>query len=284
MNIIGLGQAGCNIAECFKQYSQYKIFKIDTGLEKSKGVYALEHQNNPEAYENKFPNLGRTSLKGVKGQTLFITSCGFVSGASLRLLEQLYVRNGCNISVLYIKPDINNLSKEKALQENLMFNVFQEYARSGLFERLYIADNTKMADIVGDVPVREYFNQINQLMSSTVHMINVFDKSEAIMSTLFEPTITARISTLGLVDYESGEEKMFFDLDMSREKRYYYAIPEEILNSDGGLVKKVKKQVKNNVEHDKMRTSYAIYSTNYETPYVYCISNSTLIQKDEKNA
>ena len=110
-------------------------------------------------------------------------------------------------------------------------------------------------------------------------MINVFENSKAVMNTLFKPTTTARISTFGLVDYESGEEKTFFDLDMSREKRYYYAIPEEILSSDGGLVKKIKKQVKNNVEHDKMRNSYAIYSTDYETPYVYCISNSTLIQK-----
>ena len=277
MNIIGLGQAGCNIAECFKQYSQYKVFKIDTGLEKSKGVYAMEHQSSPEAYEDKFPNLRRTLLKGVKGQTLFITSCGLVSGASLRLLEQ--IKNSCEISVIYIKPDTDNLSKEKILQENLIHNVFQEYARSAIFKRLYLIDNVKMADIVGDVPVREYFNHINQLISATIHMINVFDKSEAVMSTLSEPTETARISTLGLVDYESGEEKMFFDLDMSREKRYYYAIPEEVLNSDGALVKKVKKQVKNNVEHDKMRTSYAIYSTNYETPYVYYISNSTLIQK-----
>ena len=119
MNIIGLGQAGCNIAEYFKQYSQYKVFKIDTGLEKSKGVYALEHQSIPDVYENKFPNLKQTLLKGVKGQTLFITSCGFVSGASLRLLEQ--INNKCDISVLYIKPDIDNLSKEKAFQNNMLF-------------------------------------------------------------------------------------------------------------------------------------------------------------------
>jgi hypothetical protein len=213
----------------------------------------------------------------VKGQTLFITSCGFVSGASLRLLEQ--INNKCDISVLYIRPDIDNLSKEKIFQNNMLFNVFQEYARSGVFERFYIVENLKVADIIGDVPVREYFNQINQVISTTIHMINVFENSKAVMNTLFDPTATARISTFGLVDYESGEEKTFFDLDMPREKRYYYAIPEEILSSDGGLVKKIKKQVKNNVEHDKMRNSYAIYSTNYETPYVYYISNSTLIQK-----
>jgi len=282
MNIIGLGQAGCNIAEYFKQYPQYKVCKIDVGLKNFENEYALEYQASPEAYESKFPNLKQTLLKGMSGPTLFITSCGFISGASLRLLEQ--IQNTCEVSVLYIKPDNNNLSKEKTFQENLVFNVFQEYARSGLLERLYIVDNTKVSEIVGETPVREYYNQINKTICSTIHMINVFENSESAMSTLFEPTLTARISTFGLVDFETGEENMFFDLDMSREKRYYYAIPEKILSSDGTLVKKIKKQVKNGLEHDKMRNSYAVYSTNYETLYVYCVSNSTLIQKNEKNA
>ena len=282
MNIIGLGQAGCRIAECFRQYSQYKVIKIDTGLKKAKGVYALEHQKKPEDYENKFPNLKRTLLKGVNGQTLFITSCGFISGASLRLLEQLKTK--CQISALYIKPDPANLSKEKLLQNNLVFNVLQEYARSGLLERLYIVDNIKMSEVVGDVPVREYYNKINELISSTLHMINVFDNSESAMSTFSKPIDVARISTLGLVDYETEEEKMFFDLDMPREKRYYYAIPEDVLESDGTLVKKIKKQVKNNVGHDIMRSSYQIHSTGYDKSYVYFVSNSSFIQKNEKNA
>ena len=30
--IFGLGKAGCNIADCFKQYSQYEVHKIDAGI------------------------------------------------------------------------------------------------------------------------------------------------------------------------------------------------------------------------------------------------------------
>jgi cell division GTPase FtsZ len=29
MNVIGLGQAGCNIADMLSEYPQYKIYKID---------------------------------------------------------------------------------------------------------------------------------------------------------------------------------------------------------------------------------------------------------------
>ena len=242
MNIIGLGEAGCNIAECFKIYPQYNIYKIDTGLKKAKGVYALKHQDNSEAYEKTIPSLHRTFLKGVMHDILFITSCGNVSGASLQLLNQLHKKN-CKISVLYIKPDESSLSKEKKLQNNLMFNVFQEYARSAMFERLYLVDNLKMSEIVGDVPVREYFNQINQTIASTMHMVNVFDNPKSVMDTFAKPVETARISTFGLVEYDKGEEKMFFDLDMSREKRYYYAVPEKTLDSDGTLIKNIKKHV-----------------------------------------
>ena len=145
----------------------------------------MEHQDKPEDYENKFPNLKRALLKGVNGQTLLITSCGFVSGASLRLLEQL--KDKCQISALYIKPDGASLSKEKSLQDNLVFNVMQEYARSGILERLYIVDNVKLSDIAGDTTVREYYNKINELISSTLHMINVFENSKAVMSTFSSP-------------------------------------------------------------------------------------------------
>jgi hypothetical protein len=281
MNIIGLGKAGCNIAEQFERYTQYKVYKIDAGLKKSKNVYGLKKQKSPEAYEKAFPNLKNTFFKGLSGETLFITSCGFISGASLRLLEQ--IKNNCKMNILYVKPDISLLSQTKLLQENLIFNVLQEYTRSGVFEKLYIVENLKVADIVGDIPVREYFNQINQLIGSTIHMINVFSRSESVMDTFSDLVPTARISTFGLVDYETGEEKKFFDLEMARGKRYYYAIPESIVESDGSLVKKIKKQIKKNLEHDKMKNSYAIYTTDYEQPYVYCVTNSTLIQKNEKS-
>ena len=282
MNVIGLGQAGCNIAEKFKEHPQYKVFKIDAKLKKAKGVYALKHQDTPELYEAKFPSLRKTFLKEVIGDVLFITSCGAVSGASLRLLEQL--KDKCNISILYIKPDTNILSRDKSLQNNLLFNVFQEMARSALFERVYLIDNPKVADIIGDIPIAEYYDQINRLIVSAIHMINVFNNSEPMMDTSSEPIPTARISTIGIVDMGSEEENLFFDLDMSREKRYYYAIPKEKIESDGKLIKKIKKQVKNNLEHDKMKNSYAIYSTTYEDVYIYCIANSTLVQKNKKIA
>ena len=51
--IVGLGKAGCAIADKFAQYPQYKVFKIDSeGLDsKSKNNYVLTKQGSPEDYE-----------------------------------------------------------------------------------------------------------------------------------------------------------------------------------------------------------------------------------------
>ena len=212
--IIGLGSAGCNIADAFSQYPQYKIYKIDAGLEEAKNCYSLPTLNSPEEYERKCPSL-KKFFRYVKGDILFITSCGYVSAASLRILEHL--RNKCAINILYIKPDPALLPETKSLNHNVLFGVLQEYARSGIFNRTYLIDNSRLSDIIGDVPLREHYNRINQLISSTIHMINVFNNSESEVKTFGEITAPAKISTFSLVSYDDGEEKVFFDLDIPRD-------------------------------------------------------------------
>ena len=83
-----------------------------------------------------------------------------------------------------------------------------------------------------------------------------------------------------LFDAKKNEEKMFFSLDFPREKRYYYAVPQTMLEEDENLMAIIQKQVKDAVEHDRMKDGYAVYSTQYDQPYVYCEGYSTLIQKN----
>lgn len=280
--IIGLGQAGCAIANEFKKHSQYKIYKIDVGL-KGKNCFDMPFQDSPEKYEKNHPTIKlRTFLKGIKNNILFITSYGNISGSNLRILEQLKNKK-CKITILYVKPDIELLSPEKILQENLVFNVLQEYARSAVFEKVYIVNNFKVASILGNVPLKKYYARLNETIATTIHMINVFNHSDTIIDTFSSPIETARISTFGLYDFENEKEEMFFDLEMPREKKYYYAIPEAIIETDGKLLEKITKQIKDNIEHNKMKISYGVFSTSYEQIYTYCITSSTLIQKNKKN-
>jgi len=201
-----------------------------------------------------------------------------ISAASLRILEQL--KNKCDISVLYVRPDRSLLSELKALNDNLIFGVLQQYARSGLFKRAYLVDNIKLSEIVGDVPLREHYNSLNQLITSTIHMVNVFNHSKSEIDTFDEILDVARISTFSMVSYENNEEKVFFDLDIPRQKCYYYGMPEELLKSDGSLMKNISEQLKILKQYDKIKVSYGIYSTNYDVPYVYGLLNSSVVQNN----
>ena len=276
--IIGLGQAGCNIADHFKQYSQYKIIKIDVDLKKTEETIGLKHQMSPELYEKKLPKrVVKILQEGVMPETLFITSCGTISGASLAILET--IKNKTEISIMYIIPKSDSVSGIKKLQNNLLFNVFQEYSRSGVFRRVYLLDNQKISDIMGPVPIMKYWKTLNNLIVSTYHMINVFEHTRPVITTITNRIDTARMSTIGLLDIKSDEEKMFFSLDIPREKNYYYGIPKKQLEEDENLMNIIQNNVKNNKDHDKMKTTYSVYSTEYDKLLAYCEKSSTLIQK-----
>ena len=279
MNIIGLGQAGCAIARKFAKYPQYNIYQIDAGLKGAKkdGIFGIPKQDGAEAYESKCPSM-KSFFKNITGDVLFIVAgSGHISGASLRILEHL---KGRNTSILYIRPDTPMLRGERKLIERVTFHVLQEYTRSGVFNKMYIVNNTSLEKIVGDVPLTEHHAHLNELITTTVHMINVYNRVEPVYDYPIESNAAARIATIGLLDIDTGEEKMFFPLDSTTEKCYYYAISDKSLNTDTTLHRKITDQIKQKTT-EELSVGYSIYSTEYEQNYGYLIANSSEIQPEE---
>ena len=271
--IIGLGNTGCNIAEKFSTYPQYVVYKIDAGLKRTPRTYGLKKCSTPEEYEESVANLKRF-FKEVQGDILFIVSAsGLISGASLTILQHI---KKCNIHVMCVHSDVELLGEVSRLQQRVVSNVFQEYARSGLFARAILIDNASLEKVIGDVPIIGFYDQLNNLLASTSHMINVFNHSESIMDNISPPHEISRISTCGFVDFGTGEEKLFFPLDNIREKVYYYAINEKKLRESNDIRKKIISQVKENSVDTKV--SYGIYSTQYDEDYVYCVAYSSTVQ------
>ena len=271
--VIGLGKAGCAIADKFSQYPQYKVYKIDSeGINKEeKRAKLLKRQETPEEYESSAPSL-KTFFRYVSDDILFVVSgSGMVSGATLRILKQISKKN---ISVLYIKPDLEFLGTANALQERLVRNVLQEYARSHVISRLYMVDNKALEEILGDVPIVGYFDKLNDLIVSTVHMINVYNHQDPVHSTPFESSSLARISTFGVLDTETGKEKLFFSLDNVSEKSYYYAINQNTLETDGKLLRKLTEAINKNVDSKEVKTTFQVHSTSYDRDYGYLIVNT----------
>ena len=274
--VIGLGKAGCAIADKFSQYPQYRIFKIDIEniAENKKNEKLLKKKASPEQYETSVPSM-KTFFKPSTDDVLFVLSgSGAISGTSLRILEQLSKMKK-TVNVLYIKPDVEFLGASNKAQERLVRNVLQEYARSGKLERLYLVDNKLVESVIGEVPVFGYYDRLNDLIASTLHMINLYNHQSPVHSTSFEPSEIARVSTFGVVDSESGEEKLFFLLDTPSEKCYYYAINQKTLETDGTLMKKIINNINNNTkDEDNVKTAFRIHSTSYEQDYAYIVTNT----------
>ena len=218
--VIGLGNAGCAIADLFKQKygDMYNVYKIDVDCEDG---FAVQYQPSPEAYEANCPDL-RQYLKDIDEDVLFVVGGGgAVSGASLRILHQIRDKN---LNILYICPESDQISQTALLQHRLAFNVFQEYAFSGLFRRLFLVHNKNLANIIGDVPIFEYNNRINSLLVDSVHYHNIYNNVRPVMSTLGKLKDNNRVCTLGLYNAENSSESVFFDLQNIDEKRYHFFI------------------------------------------------------------
>ena len=279
MNIIGLGQAGCNIADMLSEYPQYKIYKIDVGIEGTR-CYDVKRQKGPEEYEKNVPSM-KTFFRGIKGETLFIVGgSGHISAMCLRIMEQ--IKDKCEISVLYIRPELSMLSKTKSLHEKATFNILQEFARSGLLGMLYLVSNTNLENILGNVPIIGYNNKINELLVSTIHMINVFKNSEPVMGKIEEPSEICRIATFGISEIEEGEEKFFFSLDNTTERCYIYGINEERLATEGGLKKKIIDRIKSTSSEESIQVSFGVFPTNYQQDYCYTLNYTSIIQSDNR--
>ena len=273
--VVGLGNAGCNVADLLSQYPQYSCYKIDVGLKKGKYSFPLKEYEKIEDYEQKMPS-PRAFLKDIRGEVLFVMSGGGkVSSCALRILEALRKNK---ITVLYIRPELTLLNETQRKLERMTYHILQEYARSALFNNLILISNTEIENILGGLPLKEYHSSINQTLVSTLHMINVYKNNQPIVSTFDIKPPGVRISTIGVCDPVTKEEKMFFSLDNPSDIDYYYAFDKKEIETNNNLLSEVKKNINEKKEVAK-RVTYGVYETDYEQNYLYCIHSTSIIQQ-----
>jgi len=276
--IIGLGNAGCNIADKFAKYPQYEVYKIDIDLEATPHTHPLKSYEKMEDYEEKCPLLGKF-FKDVSGEILFVVGGGGkVSSSSLTILKNL---KHCEINVLFIKPDMSFLGPEATLLANMTFGVFQEYARSGVFKKLYLIDNSILENILAEVSIKNYYDDLNEAIVSTFHMINFYNHNKSITDTFSNVPAATRIATIGVVDPEKNKDKMFFSLDNPTDVVYYYAYNQGRLEESGNLFSKIKNSLKKKSPND-VRVTYGIFETDYKEDYIYCVKHTSVIQEQNK--
>ena len=274
--IIGLGNGACNIAKAFLSYPQYEVYLLDTERIPHKNFKLIEKQNNHMDYENSFPDLSSFWAKAPGPFTVIVCGGGTISGGILRLLEQLRDKKA-KINILYIKPEEDLLSDTRQKQDKVVFQVLQQYTRSGLIENMFIISNPECENHLSNLTIKNFYSKINILIASTYHMYNVYNNIEPIMQTVSEPLEVARIATLGFLD--NGEERVLYDLKYPREKHYYYSICRKNLENNVGLMSSIKKEMRSRLgEHVKV--SYSIFENEYDQDYIYTAHFTSAIQEE----
>jgi hypothetical protein len=268
--VIGLGGVGVELASIFEKYGQYDVYKIDSQIS-GEQTFQLGLHPSPEKYEQSVPNLS-LFFNGVEGEILFIIqSDEDITGASLKILEQL---KHCSLNVLLISPNLKEISGKSHAQHKVVYNVLQQYARSGLLNKIFLVDTAKVEDILGDVPFLEYRSRINNLISMVVHGINYFNHTKSIYGSLEKLKDVSRIATFGIYDMANSEEKNFANLDHLSDKIYYFAIDKSTLNTDGKLLKNIREQV----GKCQVRASYQIHQTEHSQSYCYYVAYTNVVQ------
>lgn len=267
-NIIGLGAAGCRIADEFAKYPQYTVYKIDVGL-KGNNCFSLDPKYSSEEYERSVPDLS-SFFGNLSGDILFVLGGGGkISGTVLQILKQL---RHCNINILYIKPYEKSLTKSGVLHDRLTFHVLQEYARSGLFNRMFLVHNLVLEEIVGDVPILEYNKAINSTIVNCFHYFNIFIHTQSVIENKEMPKEIQRICTLGIYDIANNKDVYLFPLKNVGYKCYYYGIPDQVLKSDGKLFKLIKDKAAED------NSSYEVHTTKHVDSFCYFVAQSSFIQ------
>jgi len=276
MNVVGLGKTACNIAKEFQKYPQYKTFFLNSEKLEENNFFLIPKQDSHELYEESCPDLSSFSSKVDDDVIFIVNGGGTITGSVLRILEKIKDKK---ITIIFLKPEEASLTSLRKTQNKVVFNILQEYTRSGLFERMFILELDKVEEAVTGITILNRIKKINEFICDLIHTVNIFENTSAIFETPKENVDFSRIYSIGIYDFENNLEKMFFSLDNPKEFCYYYNIPMKTLEEDTEIFKRITNRMKEKTKEKECHISYSIYGTHHQQIYSYVISNSHLIQK-----
>ena len=277
ISIIGIGNGASAIAEKFSEIPQYDVYLMNDSIaKKSKYKFKLKKYAEPEDYEKNIPDV-KKFFENIRDHVqVFIVGSSYSSNYALGILEQIKDKK---IEIFYVKPDTDLLTGLKRMLETAAFGILQQYARSGLFDSMTIFSNQEIEKTLGNVPIKNYYDTINNAIFSAVHYLNYFIHTEPEIGQVSKPSEISRIRTLGALNLKNLEENWFFELDIDRELCYYMCINEEKLKQEGTLHRRIVDMLKKKNTNAFRKISYAIYETPHQD-FGYVVAHTNTIQQN----
>jgi len=276
ISIIGIGTGASKIASNFASVSNYEVYQLNDKVEKNtEAEFRIDSYSTPEEYENNIPDLSNFFADIRTRVQVFVVGSTMSSNYVLGILQQIKDKE---IDLFYIQPDVELLSDVPKVLESLTFGILQEYARSGAFRTITLLSNLNLEKVLGDLPIKTYYEELNKSVFSTVHHLNYFEFSDPEIGQVAKPSEINRIRTIALLNMKDLEEKWLFDLDPAREMCYYMCINSEKLATEGGLHKRLVDILKKKPKNAFRKISYAIYETDH-ADFGFTLAHTNVVQE-----
>ena len=265
MVLIGLGSAGCNIVEKFN--NSHKKITIDAGSE-------IPEFPSPEEYEEKLPSLKKLLKFKEEECFFFVCGAGKIASASLRLLETIKNKK---INVVYVVPEDIMLSPQQKKMHRVVYNVFQQYTRSGLFNSMWLFSNEQISNMIPTITMDNMWDKINEAIANAVENVIYHRGQKPFIGSHHTQRKISRIMSIEYGSLSEDEEKQFFLLDNITESCYINIISEKEMKENKELLNTLKKKVIDDIE-EKITSSFTVFKSDYDQSFYYAIHFTHFLQ------
>ena len=264
--LIGLGKAGCDIVNKFSD--NHKKITIDAGSE-------LPEFDSPEDYDQKLTDYKHLLDFEEEECYFFVCGAGKVSAASLRLLEIIQNKK---INLVYIYPEEIMLSPQQKKLNRVAFNVFQQYARSGLLNCIYLMSNEQISDLLPHYSIDNFYDYINDAIVNVFENIIFYLNEKPVMGSHHDPKDISRIRTVEYGDFSENKKSLYFPLDNITETCYINIVSDEDMKNNKELLNLLKDKIKEDTKNNII-SSFVIFKSDYEQSFYYAIRFTHYLQE-----
>ena len=264
--LIGLGKAGCDVVNKFSD--EYKKITIDAGSE-------LPEFGSPEDYDQKLTNYRHLLDFEEEECYFFICGAGKVSGASLRLLEIIQEKK---INLVYIYPEEIMLSPTQKKLNRVAFNVFQQYARSGLLNTMYIMSNEDICNFIPHYSLEDMYDHINAAIVNVFETVIFYLNEKPILGSHHKAKNISRIRTVEYGEFKENKKNMYFPLDNVTETCYINIVNNEDMKNNRELLDLLKNKIKEDTKNN-MISSFVVFKSDYSHSFYYSIRFTHYLQE-----
>jgi hypothetical protein len=240
--VIGVGLRGCSVASQFDAYPEYRIYSF-TNQASGLQDFEITPQDNIELYEKNFDttecSVYLRSIRPEDEVLVFVEGGDPLGGCLLKLLGTI---RESTITVVYLVPDLDTLTKFQLRDNQITFKILQEYARSGAIHDIYLISLPILESLVGEVPIGQYENSLWYLLSYTIATRIYFNKSNPIFSTYRSPPPGARIKTMGVSSFPGDRDDVtwLYPVKDALTTHLFYGVPLAQSTEDVTLMTQIK--------------------------------------------